>query len=89
MEDLSRQHQQHTAIMVFKCLHGLAPDYLNSKFQLREDTYGLRNSNAKLNIPLPRTDYYKNSIRYRGAVLWNSLPKYIRQIDSLKLSNKQ
>ena len=28
----------------------------------------------KLNVPLPRTNCYKNSFSYSGAILWNSLP---------------
>ena len=40
-------------------------------------------SENKLAIPLPRTNYYKNSFSYRGAVLWNSLPSAARQATSL------
>ena len=44
--------------------------------------YNLRDSDGKLAIPLPRTNYYKNSFGYSGAVLWNSLPS-ARQATSL------
>ena len=40
-------------------LHGLAPEYLSSKFERRETAYNLRDSENKLNVPLPRTNYYK------------------------------
>ena len=63
--------------MVYKSLNGLAPNYLSSKFIQRSDVitaYNLRDSDDKLAIPLPRTNYYKNSFSYSGAVLWNSLP---------------
>ena len=68
--------------MVYKSLHGLAPDYLGSKFERRETAYNLRDSENKLNVPLPRTNYYKNSFR-------NSLPRDIRQAESLYLSSAQ
>ena len=55
----SQQHIQR-ATMVYKSLHGLAPDYLCSKFERRETAYNLRDSENKLNVPLPRTNYYKN-----------------------------
>ena len=71
--------------MVYKSLHGLAPDYLCSKFERRETAYNLRDSENKLNVPLPRTRYYKNSFSYSGATLWNSLPRDIRQAESLRL----
>ena len=34
----------------------------------------------KLNLPNPRTDYFR-SFGYGGALLWNSLPKNIRRSD--------
>ena len=74
--------------MVYKSLNGLAPNYLSSKFIQRSDVitaYNLRDSDGKLAISLPRTNYYKNSFGYRGAVLWNSLdlPSAARQATSL------
>jgi len=41
--------------MVYKLLHGLAPEYLSSKFERGEATYNLRDSENKLNVPVPRT----------------------------------
>ena len=55
------------------------------KFERRETAYNLRDSENKLNVPLPRTNYYKNSFSYSGATLWNSLPRDIRQAESLGL----
>ena len=49
----------------------------------REVAYNLRDSENKLNIPLPRTNYYKNSFSYSGAILWNSLPCNLREAESL------
>ena len=69
--------------MVNKSLHGLAPDYLCSNFERRETAYNLRDSENKLNVPLPR--YYKKSFSYGGATLWNSVPRDTRQAESLGL----
>ena len=69
--------------MVYRSLHGLAPNYLSSKFERREDAYNLTNSENELNVPLPRTNYYKNSFSYSGAILWNSLPCSFRKAESL------
>ena len=66
--------------MVYKSLNGLTPNYLSSKFIQRSDvitSYNLRGSENK------RTNYYKNSFGYSGAVLWNSLPSAARQATSL------
>ena len=71
--------------MVHKSLHGLATVYLCSKFERRKTAYNLRDSENKLNVPLPCTNYYKNSFSYGGATLWNGLPRHIRQAESLEL----
>ena len=77
------QQQIQRATMVYKSLHGLAPSYLTSKFERREIAYNLRDSEYKLNVPLPRTNYYKNSFTYSGAILWNRLSSNLREAESL------
>ena len=84
--NLETQRQIQKAVMVYKSLNCLAPDYMSSKFILRNDlfnSYNLRDSENKLAVPLPRTNYYRNSFCYSGAVLWNNLPTDVRQAKSL------
>ena len=78
-KNLARQQEIHKATMMFRCLHGLAPEYLCSKFTWRDSAHNLRDSENKLNVPLPRTNYYRNSFSYNGATLWNSLPCDIKE----------
>ena len=62
-DNLETQCQKLKAEMVYKSLNGLAPNYLSSKFIQRSDvitSYNLHDSDNKLAIPLPRTNYYKN-----------------------------
>ena len=75
----------HKAIMVYKSFNGLAPQYLRDKFVHRDNNsnYSVHDVENKLAIPLPGTNYMKNSFSYSGAVLWNSLPAEIRQADDL------
>ena len=70
------QRELKTATMFYKSLNGLVPAYLKSMFTDRSatSTYSLRNCEGKLALPLPRTNFLKNSFSYGGAVLWNSLP---------------
>ena len=82
-KNLARQHEIEKATMVSKSLHRLAPEYLSSRFAIRETAYNLRDSENKLCIPLPWTNYYKNSFSYSGAILWNKLPFNVRQAESL------
>ena len=82
---LSSQRQFQKAVMVYKSLNGLAPDYMHSMFVNRDSVnpYSLRNTENKLAVPKPRTNYLKNSFSYSGAVLWNSLPIGLRQANNL------
>ena len=48
--------------MVYRSLHGLAPDYLSYRFEKRETIYCPRDSDNKLKVPLPRTNYYQRSL---------------------------
>ena len=56
-KNLECQRQIGVAVMVYKSLNGLAPDYLSSRLVDRSSitNYQLRNTEASLAIPLPRT----------------------------------
>ena len=61
METLSTKRQIQKALMVYRSLNVLVPEYLSSKFLKRNGTrYSLRDSENKLVVPLPRTNYLKN-----------------------------
>ena len=67
-KSLVSQRQIERATMVFKSLQGLAPEYLCSKIVHRDSGYCLRDSVNKVNVPQPRTNYYKkNSLSYLVA----------------------
>ena len=60
-KNLTRQQEIHKATMMFRCLHGLAPEYLCSKFTWRDSAYDLRDSENKLDVPFAphyRTVYH-------------------------------
>ena len=82
---LQTQRKIQKAVMVHKSLHGPAPDYLQSIFVNRSSVanYSLRDTEGKLAIPKPRTNYLKNSFSCTDAVLWNNLPTGLRQTNNL------
>ena len=84
---LNTQRQLQKALIVYKSLNDLTPEYLRSKFTYRRDIseYNLRDSVNNLAIPKPRTNYLKNIFNYSAAVLWNSLPSDLRQAESLTI----
>ena len=70
-------------ILAFKCLRGLAPDYLAKKCKTRSEIYNrdMRNKN-KIDIPGYRTATGQRTFHYRPLSLWKALPKRL-----IKLTN--
>ena len=62
---------------MYETLHGMTPDYLRSRFVYRDtvSAYRLRDTENKLVLRQPRTDYLKRSFLYNRVLLWNNLPK--------------
>lgn len=68
--------------LMFKCIHGLAPDYLSDTLNLESDVSVLNTrSSCSLNARLPpwRTTGFKKAFVYNGPLIWNSLPKHIKE----------
>ena len=65
---------EQRSILMYETSHGMTLDYLQNL---------LRNTENKLVLPQPRTDYLKRSVLYSGAQLWNNLPVDLRQASSL------
>ena len=67
--------------MMYKTMNDLAPEYLSIKFSVqslfsqRYFAYNLRNSEGRLTLSKPSTNYLKRSLSYSGAMVWNNLLK--------------
>ena len=74
----------YDAMLTFKCLRGLAPKYLSSRFNARASVHGrnTRNKN-KLDIPAFNTAAGQRSFIYRAVKCWNMLPEEITKCESL------
>ena len=69
---------QSIAIETFKCLNGIAPEYIRDLVKLKNNKYNFRYENM-LQLPTVRTSRYgKNSFRFEAARVWHSLPNEIR-----------
>lgn len=74
-------------VLLFKILYNVSPayKYLND-FQCEDQisTRETRNSSdCKLQVPVARTEYYKQSFKISSASLWNSLPESVTECTSL------
>ena len=70
---------------MYKVLNNKTPNYLKARFVDPSDTfsYSLRDTEDKLTVSLSRTEHYKRSFSYSGAVLRDSLPSNLKQAISL------
>ena len=68
---LCYQRLEQKSILMYKTLHGMStPDYLRSRFVYRDNAsaYRLRNTENKLVLPQPRTDYLKFFVQRSSVV---------------------
>ena len=68
---------------MYKTMNDLAPEYLHSLFSQRHSAYNLRNSEGRLTLSQPSTNYLKRSLSYGWAMLWNNLPKSLKNIKKI------
>jgi hypothetical protein len=77
------------AVMVYRALHGTAPDYLASNFQLAASSCrrGLRSADTtRLSVPRTRLRTVGNrAFPVAGATIWNNLPLDVVSSPSLSI----
>ena len=73
------------AVLLFKSVHGMCPDYLSEMFTVQPSSvYSLRSStHQNLNIPKHRNELFKRTLQYSGVIIWNGLPSNLRSAPSL------
>ena len=76
----------YIAVFMFLCFNGHLPTFLTTCFKLNSDVHSCNTRNA-LNYHLPkiRTTSMKNSLFFKGPVIWNSIPLEIRKSKTLNL----
>ena len=76
----------HKATLMFKCINNLPPEYLCSMFNSinKNCPYGLRSATSNnLQVPHPKSEYFKRTFLYSGTNLWNSLPSNIKSLNNV------
>ena len=76
------------AMFMFKVYHELTPTYITENFTLRNNanmSFVLRSSASGCFIPpQPRTECFKQSMRYSGCLIWNCLPHEVKNANMLE-----
>ena len=83
-DDIITSRQKLKATLMFKTINGLTLTYLQNLFSTRSTQVNLRDSEAKLEFPMLRTNLWQaRAFCYSGALLWNNLPIILRKSDPL------
>ena len=78
------------ALLTFKCMNGLAPTNLSSRFIKRGTTSGHSTRNAnKLDIPRYKTATGQRSFLYCAVTIWNNLPSDIKLSPSTNIFRRK
>ena len=77
-------------LLIFKCIHGLAPHYLTNNIimEIEIKERKTRKHDMDLYLPFPESELHKKMFIYRGARLWNSLPSQLKEIVNLNQFKK-
>ena len=83
-DQLAKRRSMLRLQLMHRCMHGLAPGYLCSRFQLNSSLPNYARTRGWNNIHLHRlnTNWYKKSFEFMGAKDWNSLPSDFKGITS-------
>ena len=82
-EPLSNQYKKKLLTLMYKVNSNITPDKITNLFSLANPYYNLRNSN---HFVLPRFNLAigRNSLRYRGPLVWGLTPTTLKQSPYLK-----
>lgn len=86
-ENLETRRFKYKVTTMYKIKSRVMPDYLCDLFQNVSDThdYNLRGCHSNIVLPKPKTNFMKKSLRFSGAVSWNSLPLETRDAPSISV----
>ena len=79
------------AVQMFKCIHGMAPANLCNDIIMACEAHDKTTRSIYSNdvvIPDARTEFYKRSFKYEGAVVWNNLPDHLKCASSINVFKK-
>ena len=72
-------------LLTFKCVHGIAPTYLQDLINMYTPSRSLRSSSMSLLLSpsVSTKSYGHRSFQFSAALLWNNLPTYIKEAQTV------
>ena len=86
LQTIRERRDYFLCVLIFKCIHGLAPYYLSNDVTMHVDIHGYDTRSAEnmdLYIPRCTKEIYKRNFSYKGSSLWNKLPTLVKESTSL------
>ena len=86
LQTIRERRDYFLCILMFKCIHGLAPHYLCNDVTMYVDINGYDTRSAEnMDLYLPRCsrEIYKRSFLYKRSSLWNQLPSCLKESISI------
>ena len=83
--NIKKRCDYFTCILMFKCIHGQAPNYLVDEIVMNFDVNGMSTRSHEMNVYVPyaSSHFAESSFKYSGAVLWNALPSFLKDIHNV------
>ena len=84
---LQQRFMYFRAVLMYKCMHNIAPPYLSDDIVLTNEIhqYGTRQATSNtLTIPNFRTECLKHSPFFSGIFIWNSLDQSVKSVSCFK-----
>ena len=82
-ESINSMYKRKLLTLMYQVYKSELPDNIIRLFSSSNCCYDLRNS-MKFEVPLFNLEVGRISLRYRGALFWNSIPDNIKRAPSLK-----
>ena len=79
---VEKRYEQCVCTLIYKYFHNNVPGYINDIFTVNKTRYNTRNSNM-LKRPLCKTSNGMKAISYLGPKLWDNMPIYLKQKESI------
>ena len=86
LQPIRERRYYFLCVLMFKCIHGLAPHYLSNDVTMVVDFHGYNTrSSEKMDLYVPRCtkELCKRSFLYKGSMLWNDLSDILKESSSL------
>ena len=80
------------ALLCFKCIHNIAPIYLQNLIEIYTPSRSLRSASDKFclkKVTMKYKSYGEKSFSFYGPLVWNSLPFELRSVSELNSFKKQ